>query len=333
MPKAIDLTGQKFGKLTVIEKDKPYYTSGGHKQVKWLCKCECGNVVSVTSANLRSGNTTSCGCNKCPDIKGMRFGKLIVISSPKMKGKYKYCTCKCDCGNTVDVRMHLLTGGYTKSCGCLRKISKNFIDLSGHRFGKLTVIERIGTKNNSPYWKCKCDCGNYTNATSANLKSGNVISCGCQRIESAQTHGLSKTRIYHIYSGMKSRCFNKNYHAYKHYGGRGITVCDEWLGENGFQNFYEWSMNNGYADNLTIDREDNDKGYSPDNCRWVTQEIQARNKRSNLLIEYNGETKPLIEWSEELNIPYDILNDRITGLGWDAEKAFKKPIKKMHKGS
>lgn len=332
MPKVIDLTGKKFGKLTVIGKDKPHYTSGGHKQVKWLCKCECGNVVSVTSANLRNGNTTSCGCNRCPDLTGKRFGKLTVISRSKRKGTQHFWTCLCDCGNIVDVRSHQLMKGVTKSCGCLRKIPNHYDDLTGKRFGRLEVLERIGTKNSSPYWKCKCDCGNYTNASNANLKSGNVISCGCHRVESAQTHGLSKTRIYRIYSGMKSRCLNKNYHAYKHYGGRNIKICNEWLGENGFQNFYEWSMKNGYADNLTIDRKDNDNGYSPDNCRWVTQEIQARNKRSNLLIEYNGETKSLIEWSKELNIPYNILNDRITALKWDAEKAFTKPIKNRNKG-
>lgn len=331
MPKAIDLTGKKFGKLTVIEKDKPYYTSGGHKQVKWLCKCECGNVVSVTSANLRNGNTTSCGCNRCPDLTGKRFGKLTVVSRSKRKGTQHFWTCLCDCGNIVDVRSHQLMKGVTKSCGCLRKIPNHYDDLTGKRFGRLEVLERIGTKNNSPYWKCKCDCGNYTNASSANLKSGNVISCGCHRIESAQTHGLSKTRIYRIYAGMKSRCYNENDTAYKNYGARGITICNEWIDD--FVSFYNWAVKNGYSDELSIDRINVNGNYEPNNCRWITQKMQARNKRNNLMIEYRGKTKALVEWSEELGISYDILNDRITALGWDVEKAFEKPIKNMHRGN
>lgn len=333
MPRKIDLTGQKFGKLTVIKEDEPYYTSGGNKQIKWICECECGNFISVTSSNLRNGNTESCGCIRLPNLAGKRFGKLTAISNCGKKGTLHYYTCQCDCGNIVDVRASQLIRGIVKSCGCLRKIPNKFDDLTGQRFGNLTVLERIGTKWKSPYWKCKCDCGNYTNATSANLRSGNVKSCGCKIVESATTHGLSKTRIYKIYFGIKSRCYNESYHAYPDYGGRGIKMCDEWLGENGFENFYNWSMLNGYAENLTLDREDNNGGYSPDNCRWTTQKEQTRNKRNNLLIEYKGKTKTLVEWSEILNIPYDILNNRITGLKWDIEKAFTQPIKRRSKGS
>ena len=222
--------------------------------------------------------------NRVNDLTGRKFGKLTVLKRDESArpGRSKW-VCECDCGNMVSVYRNHLVSGQTVSCGCASK----YINLkpipTGTRFGKLTVIEITDRKHRSTYmYSCKCDCGNYTNASSANLKSGNVISCGCHRVESAQTHGLSKTRIYRIYSGMKSRCLNENYHAYKHYGGRGINICDELLGGNGFQDFYDWSMENGYADNLTIDRKDNYKGYSPDNCRWVTQETQARNKRSNL---------------------------------------------------
>lgn len=329
MGKRIDLTGQKFGKLTVIGIDNPHYTSGGNRVTMWKCICECGNTLSVSNSNLKYGSTSSCGCVRHPDLTGLRFGKLKVISRSETRKGLRYWKCICDCGKTLDVRASQLTRGKTKSCGCLRKNPSVYDDLSGQRFGKLTVVERIGTKWGSPYWKCKCDCGNYTNVSSTNLKYGGTLSCGCFYTERLKTHGLSDTRLYRIYSGMKTRCYNPNTKAYHHYGGRGISICDEWLGENGFMNFYDWAMENGYSDNLSIDRIDVNGNYEPNNCRWATQETQTRNKRNNLIIEYKGVSKTLVEWSEEIGISYSILNDRITMLGWDTKKAFTTPVKKM----
>lgn len=268
MGKRIDLTGQKFGKLTVIGIDNPHYTSGGNRVTMWKCICGCGNTLSVSNSNLKYGSTSSCGCVRHPDLTGLRFGKLKVIS-------------------------------------------------------------RSETRKGLRYWKCKCDCGNYTNVSSTNLKYGGILSCGCFYTERLKTHGLSDTRLYRIYSGMKTRCYNPNTKAYHHYGGRGISICDEWLGENGFMNFYDWAMENGYSDNLSIDRIDVNGNYEPNNCRWATQETQTRNKRNNLIIEYKGVSKTLVEWSEEIGISYSILNDRITMLGWDTKKAFTTPVKKM----
>ena len=178
MPKKEDLTGRKFGKLTVLYEDTPVYTSGGHKVVKWVCKCECGNITSVRAGNLRSGNSLSCGCVKSPDITGKRFGKLVALSKSNNKNNLKYWKCQCDCGNVIDVKLTSLIRGVTKSCGCLRKESKTFQDLKGKKFGKLTVLERVGTKVRSPYWKCQCDCGNIVYTTSGVLKNGKT-DCGC----------------------------------------------------------------------------------------------------------------------------------------------------------
>lgn len=158
------------------------------------------------------------------------------------------------------------------------------IDLSGQRFGRLTVLERSHEskcKNRQAKWKCLCDCGNITYSGGYELRSGSTISCGCYHIEECgnqhRTHGLSKTRLYRIYCKMKERCYKPNNDNYKYYGGLGITICDEWL--NDFAKFAEWAMTNGYEENLTIDRIDNEKGYCPENCRWLTIQDQQKNKR------------------------------------------------------
>lgn len=199
-------------------------------------------------------------------------------------------------------------------------------ELSGQRFGRLTVIEEAGrNKNQNVIWSCRCDCGNITTALTSSLISGNTRSCGCLHKEtfSAKKHGKRNTRLYRIWYHMRERCNNKNAAHYSDYGGRGITVCKDW--DSGFQPFYEWATSNGYKDGLTIDRVDNNKGYSPDNCRWATYNEQARNKRNNLNITYNGKTQTLKEWANELGIRYTTLWQRLYKRGLSIEKAFKTP--------
>lgn len=137
-----------------------------------------------------------------------------------------------------------------------------------------------------------------------------------------------KARIYGILNGMETRCYNKSHKDYPHYGGVGITVCDEWRGKGSRYNFYNWAIANGYSDDLTIDRIDGTKGYSPDNCRWVTPSEQCRNRRSNHLIEYNGEIKTLVEWAESAGIRKDTLRSRLVKSGWSMEEALNTPILK-----
>lgn len=127
-------------------------------------------------------------------------------------------------------------------------------------------------------------------------------------------------RLWSIYHDIKKRCNNPNSSRFKDYGGRGIKMCDEWL--NDFDSFADWSKNNGYSDELTIDRKDVDGNYEPQNCRWITIKEQCRNKRNTVLVEYNGVTKPLIVWCEELGLIYDTMHDRIKKRGWSVEKAF-----------
>lgn len=162
-------------------------------------------------------------------------------------------------------------------------------DLTGQRFGRLVVVERSGSDNQKrAMWKCCCDCGCIQVVGSGNLLRGLTQSCGCLKSEKLRkrstVHGKRNNRLYCVWVNMKKRCSNPIAHNYHRYGGRGITVCDEWLHD--FQAFYDWAIANGYDENApygqcTIDRIDNDRGYGPDNCRWVDTATQNRNKSNN----------------------------------------------------
>ena len=176
-------------------------------------------------------------------------------------------------------------------------------DISGKRFGRLVAIKPTGEKKENNYlWLCKCDCGKKIVTKGANLTSGGTQSCGCLRVEKITKHGGTHERLYKVYSSIKERCYNKNFPHYKNYGGRGIKMCEEWLGRNkGYYNFKKWAMANGYNElafkgECTIDRIDVNGDYEPNNCRWVGQKVQQNNRSNNKKIKYNGETKNLNEW-------------------------------------
>lgn len=202
-------------------------------------------------------------------------------------------------------------------------------DLTGQRFGKLIVIERAenyiqpnGQKKTK--WKCICDCGNEIVTVGHNLTRGVCTSCGCVRKEKVikmnKTHGKSNHILYSKWEHIKDRCLNPNDKGYKNYGGRGIKICDEWI--DSFETFYNWSMQNGYKEGLTIDRIDVNGNYEPSNCRWVTMKEQSNNKRNNIYIEYNGEIKTLKQWCDELNMNYKKIHNRLYKLKWEVTRAF-----------
>lgn len=210
-------------------------------------------------------------------------------------------------------------------------------NLTGKRFGRLTVIKLMPKNKRKTYYECLCDCGNTKIVRSDSLTSGSVQSCGCLKKEQDRvnliknhSHKMSGTRIYSEWLGIKARCYNKNNERYCNYGGRGITVCDEWI--NDFQSFYDWSLNNGYADNLTIDRIDNNGNYEPLNCRWTDTYTQNRNRRSNVIVTYKGQRMCLKDAAEVSGIPYGTLSTRYH-RGWSDEQLFKKYVPNAKRNS
>ena len=205
---------------------------------------------------------------------------------------------------------------------------RKLVDLTGQRFGRLTVIERTASTNKNAKWLCRCDDGNYVSVFGMDLKSGKTQSCGCihseQLAQRNYKHGLSDNKLCDIWRSMKERCYNPHFEQYNDYGGRGIMVCPEWLHD--FQAFYDWAMANGYADNLSIDRINNNGNYEPSNCRWATRQEQANNKRSNHLLTFNGKTQTLSQWSQEVHIKSHTLLARLK-RGWSVEKTLTTPVK------
>lgn len=194
-------------------------------------------------------------------------------------------------------------------------MKNHYKDLTGQKFGRLTVIGIADTPTRKTYWYCKCDCGNIKKVRSDSLQCGAIRSCGCLKKEQEainlkdnKLHGQSHTRLYGIWQGMKKRCYNKNDKRFYRYGGRGIVVCDEQ--KNDFIAFQEWALNNGYADNLSIDRIDNDGNYEPSNCKWSTNKEQANNTSECVKITIGNTTKTLTKWSEVFNVDSKVVLSR-----------------------
>lgn len=222
-----------------------------------------------------------------------------------------------------------------------REKEKNLI---GKKFGYLTVVEEAQrvryAKGYRYYWKCQCECGNFTVVREDSLldKRRNHQSCGChqydimrekmRKLGSQAKHGHSRESLFNIWYLIKYRCENAKCDRYEDYGGRGIKMCGEWRDEQtGYTCFKEWSLANGYMPGLSIDRIDNNGDYCPENCRWTDCVTQNRNTRKNVWIEYNGVTKLAVEWAEELRIPYKSFMQRIY-RGWDIEKVITQPVRK-----
>lgn len=195
------------------------------------------------------------------------------------------------------------------------------IDLTGMRFGRLLVIGKTRSKSGRVAWVCICDCGNETTPLTNCLLNGRSKSCGCLHKEitgnTHRKHGQYNTRLYRIWSNMRQRCSNPKNDNYHLYGAKGVSVCDEW---KDFAVFSKWAMQNGYADNLSVDRIETDKDYCPENCRWATPQEQTDNRKCTRYVSFNGKTQTLKRWSEETGISYKVLLWRVSH-GWTAKKA------------
>ncbi len=267
--RAIDLTGETFGMLAVLGR-----APNIGKKTTWRCLCECGTHALINTGHLRSGHTTSCGCrHPTYDLTGQRFEKLFVVDQADNIGEHRAWNCTCDCGQKIIAASKGLRKGDRRSCGCDRKGN-----LAGQVFSRMTAIERAGMgKNGASMWNCVCSCGTTKTVYGNHLVSGNIKSCGCLKVERSTTHGQSQSLEYFIWGSMIQRCTNPKSNSYPNYGGRGVSVCDRWMK---FENFIE-DMGEKPDPELTIERRDNDKGYSPENCYWATRTAQARNIRGN----------------------------------------------------
>lgn len=310
--KVINLSGQRFGKLTVLERTDN--SSSGKS--RWVCQCDCGNTTVVTLSNLRCGKVQSCGCSNIKDLTGMKFGKWAVIklSDTQFVGKSMYWDCICECGTIRSVSSDSLVRGKSTSCGCTYRH-----DLTGMKFGRLSVISwesrnfvfSAGNHYKKIIYKCKCDCGKEIEVESSALLNGSYRSCGCYHNELLSkllsTHGQSKTRLYNIWCNIIARCTNSNTKSYIDYGGRGISICKEW---RKFENFMEWAISHGYAENLTIERIDVDGDYCPENCTWIPKKEQANNTRRSVIIEMFGVKKSLKQWTDFMGWKYSKYENR-----------------------
>ena len=251
--------------------------------------------------------------SKKRDWTGVRFGMLVAVrySHNEPGGRCRVIwEFLCDCGKSRKMR----TDAARKqgSCGCI-----NHQRRPGQRHGMLVSIKfssRVGT---SYFWDYKCDCGNLISGRSVNCeKTGH---CGCMTRQIKTTHGMCDRGEYHSWQAMLQRCRNPNAHAYKDYGGRGISVCDKWTS---FEGFYE-DMGDR-PDGKSLDRIDNEGDYCAENCRWSTRSEQARNTRSNRVIELNGTEKLLIEWVEETGLSFSCIEHRLRN-GWSVSKTLTTP--------
>lgn len=252
------------------------------------------------------------------DLTGLRFGRWIVMSY-SWDGRWLCC---CDCGITKTVIGRSLRNGTSVSCGCYCRDQKhdNVTDFSGQVFGRWTIVKRIGKVGS--LWLCKCECGTERAVQSATFKRGRSKSCGCYRDDVAENlhkrHGLSRTKPYITWTGMKQRCYNPNFEQYKDYGGRGITVCDEW--RESFTKFY---LDMGDApENMTLDRIDNNGNYEKTNCRWASPVQQAENRRQQskeVRLTFAGITLTISDWAKRLNIPRTRIYSRLKSR-WEIER-------------
>ena len=256
----------------------------------FFARCSCGKGVYVEGTDLRSSKVQSCGCLQPErsseansiDLTGQRFGKLVVLErlGPTEYGDIQW-KCKCDCGRETVALTYKLRIGEKRSCGCIAGKPGGFLELTGQRFGRLLVEslnEEVSRKEKRSFWNCICDCGASALVSSEGLTTGRTKSCGCLRsdlvAQKNMTHGMSNTRLYKIWLNMHQRCDNPNSDPEERYYFAGISYVKEC---ERFEPFYEWATENGYRDDLTLDRINPFSDYSPKNCRWISLEQQASN--------------------------------------------------------
>lgn len=273
-----------------------------------------------------------------PFQKGDKYYSFSLTGEyiKKINERGRYWECICICGEKRYLQAWRIKSGNVKSCGCQsseykrQKQRKRIVE--GERIGMfvLTGLCDYRYKKEALFVEALCECGSKKFYRYDYLINGHTKSCGCKKSSflsnSLSIHGHSKSRLYGIWKNMIRRCLEEKSDVYMYYGGRGIKICIEW--QNSFEIFKDWSLKNGYDNNLTIDRKDNDGNYEPDNCRWTTRLIQSRNTRKTIFLNIFNENKSLRDWADDYRckVSADTLYIRITKLKWDIEKALITPI-------
>jgi len=272
-----------------------------------------------------------------PNLSGQRFERWLVLDRDNSKKGNSRFWCKCECGNMKSVPTRYLVSGESKSCGCFHKELTKTIhtkNLAGFKNNRWTIIERDKSKQSR--WFCLCECGVIRSLKGDAVLSGRSKSCGCLQKEIVKSlrnnlkHGETGSRLWRIWAAIKARCTDTNQLAYKNYGGRGIMMCDEWA--NSYESFRDWARENGYADDLTIERKNVNGNYEPANCTFISRAEQARNKRTTVYLTAWSETKRLFEWlaDERCTVPTTArIRDRLN-KGFTPEDAISKPYRKTH---
>jgi len=250
------------------------------------------------------------------DMKGKKFGRLTPVEFAYMKDTHAYWKCICDCGNEKIIMGSSLRNKSTFSCGCYKKVKNNLI---GKKFHMVSVINQVKTDNKNSRWNCLCDCGKEFTTSRPSLIQGHTLSCGCYGIQQKKDyftkHGMTESKTYKTWEWMKTRCLNFKSKYYHNYGGRGIKICDRWV--NSFENFFE---DMGEAkEGMSIERIDNEKGYSKENCKWIPKSEQARNKRNTAYTLINNQKIKIIDlWKySDKNCSYQTFFKRLKGRSYD----------------
>lgn len=319
----------------------------------WTFECSlCGAVKTVKKPKMRDVAMTC----KCQQVKKMRpkknpvklnndesylgkvYGNDKIVDFKKSSAGDCEWICECQlCGNTHIRIPYELKSRTAPRCKC-QVGGVVYEKLIGEKKNFLTVISVLRKTGEKSMLVCKCDCGKIKKIQPYAWQSGEVKSCGCRHDELLSTHGLSKTRIYRIWRGMNARCYSEKSVAYEYYGGRGIKICDEWIGESGLFAFFDWAMNNGYSDELSIDRIDSNGNYCPANCRWADDKAQASNRRKRgtqktavvkrrVFWEIDGITRPAKEWCDEYGVSTEFVRYRMNVLRMSAKEALTLPKK------
>ena len=322
------MVGRTFGRLTVISE------AGRSKNgsITYLCSCSCGNQVIVKGTALRSGNNLSCGCLKkevlskkvVKNLAGTIINGIKVIrEAGRTKAQKVKWLCICpECGKEfVTLGNSLLTSRVKRCPTCStenrrnrsvkfakERVNKQVQELVGRKYGELTIVSRSKNVNEKgrPLWVCHCNvCNKNSEFTIEQLRGRKT--CGC--VKPNTKHGLRFHRLYSIWSAMKSRCYNPNTPAYKNYGERGISICDEW--HYNFQSFFDWAVTHGYESNLTIERLEVNGNYEPNNCTWIPIGEQANNTRRNHRFTYKGGTLNVAQWANKYNVGRHVIEEGI----------------------